>query len=208
MTNMNKSITAIATVGVLLTIFLIFTGCDAINHESNTIKQLEERIGKLETQATQWKAANTRLQNEKAAVIVKYNKLVTINKALIAEKQDLTDRLAIAAVVIKKQDREVKTFTIKFANGEFYNKADSKTVARAVANIVKKYPVSKITVEGYSSHNGPAALNMKVSKARAEGVRDKIYEAHNDGPLHIDIVAYGEGSDNERKVVVTVETIP
>jgi len=215
MAPMNRSITVTLVAGCLMTIFLIFTACDAINLEASKITELEGRIAQLEEQIDHWEKANTRLQDEKMAAINQYNDLVTINRGLISVRNSLIyENVELKAKIAEltgteRQAKKVKIqkFTIKFNNGEFYNNAASRAVAKKVIDIIKANPVSKITVAGYSSHNGPASLNMKVSKARAEGVIDKIHEAHNNGPLHIDMVAYGEGSDNERKVVITVETI-
>jgi len=211
---MKKSIITVLSVGTILTVLMIFMACDQINHEANKIDSLMKRVSYLEEQARNWEAANTRLQNEKAAAIEQYNMLVDVNKVLIKERDmykeenaELRGHVTSLNGIIENKTPEVKKFTIKFANGQLYNKAASRAVAKTVASIVKKYPVSRITVKGYSSHNGPAKLNMKLSKDRLEGVVDKIYEAYNNGPLHINKVAFGEGSDDERKVVVIVESI-
>jgi outer membrane protein OmpA-like peptidoglycan-associated protein len=192
----------LTTLFLIIALIVPFTGCDWMGqdwmvHKDPKVEALEKQVADL---------------NKKIAdLAADYNRLVDANRALIAEKKDLQERLGAAEGRINNmelaQKDQIKRYTIKFDNGEFYNKEPSRAIAKTVVATIDKYGADKVrvTVKGYSSHNGPADLNLKVSKARAEGVRDKIYEAYNNGPLNIDLVAFGEGSDNERKVVVEVE---
>jgi len=219
---------------LLLTIALIvpFMGRDSITLDDPKVIALEARVAQLEEQITHWKAANTRLQNEKG---------------------DALDRLAMAVVVIEDQDRQIAdlnakhkhavdtldeivdffieaekdllnvekasswppktgdklTFRVDFDNNQLYNREDSREVARMIKayNEVNDGNI-KITIEGYSSKSGSSKLNKALSLERAEGVMFKIYEAFNSAdPLNMEVIAHGETDDDERKVIVTVEVL-
>ena len=210
----------------------MLTGCDSLTLDDPKIVKLEARVAQLEEQITHWKAANTRLQNEKG---------------------DALDRLAMAVVVIKEQDHQIAvldakhkhavdtidaimgvvdevekdivnvekastwpptkgdkiSFEIAFDNNQLYNREDSREVARMIKAYSKATNGNiKITVEGYSSKAGSAKHNKALSLERAEGVMFKIYEASNSAdPLNMEVIAHGETDDDERKVVVTVEVL-
>jgi outer membrane protein OmpA-like peptidoglycan-associated protein len=218
---------------ILLAAFIItpfvIQGCGSWSLDDPKIVELEARLSKLEGQ---------------------YNTLVDVNRVLIKERdeyksdahrfhkenQDLTsqlaaaqsigqgldERLAMAYLVIKEQDKQIAelvikqpaikvsklSFQINFEHGKLYNKKESRSVAQKVLAFAAKHNGKvKITVEGYSSKAGKASINKWFSKERAEGVMHKIYEAHNNGDLSIDVIAHGETDDNERKVIVTVEVL-
>ena len=79
---------------LLLTIALIvpFMGCDSLTLDNSTVDNLRDRVLQLETSVKQLEAANRRLQDEKA---------------------DARDRLAMAVVVIKEQDRQIAELDAK-----------------------------------------------------------------------------------------------
>lgn len=176
-----------------------FVGCDRLTIEDQEVTKLKAELKKANEKVKQLEAANTRLQEEKEIAVAEKN-------ALIDENQTLKEEIAALKNSSKPEDLR-KTFTIKFDSGKLYNKPDSREVAKVVVGLIKDHGPDKVrvTVKGYSSHDGDKDYNLFLSKERAEGVMHKIYEAYNNGPLHIDLVAFGEGSDDERKVVVEVE---
>jgi outer membrane protein OmpA-like peptidoglycan-associated protein len=198
------------TMALLLT--LVVFGCQYLNHEEDQITQLETKVSEME------KTIKI-LVDIKEVLIKERDMYKEENVVLVAENAELKGHVTSLNGIIENMKvtravagdaKTVQTsrYIIPFKSGRVYNNTASKKVAAIVAEIVKANPVSRITIVGYASHDGNAGMNMKLSKNRAEGVRDKIYEAHDNGPLHITLTALGEGSDNERKVVVTVETIP
>ena len=82
---------------VLLVAFIItplaLVGCDSWNLDDPKIAKLEQKMDALAA--------------EHKKLAKRYNDLVDINRALISEKNDLADRLAMAVVVIKEQDGQI-----------------------------------------------------------------------------------------------------
>lgn len=60
-------------------------------------------------------------------------------------------------------------------------KADLKTTARdnlkQMADIMKKYPENVLTVKGYTDNTGKSTTNEKLSKERADSVKDQLVVA-------------------------------
>ena len=208
------------TTSVLLILFALFTamttvsivGCDNFSLDDPKVVELEGRISKLEKE---YKA----LGEEYYKLAGQYNKLVDVNRVLIQErdmyKQDRDDFAVRIQTLSRKlatiEADKSKTFTVNFDNNKLYNKQATNTIAKEALAFARKHDFKvKLKVEGYSSHNGDAKYNMWVSKERAEGVLHKIMsDAGNDAIKfsHTHVIAYGEESDNERKVVITIEVL-
>jgi outer membrane protein OmpA-like peptidoglycan-associated protein len=219
---------------LLLTIALIvpFMGCESITLDDPKVIALEARVAQLEEQITHWKAANTRLQDEKGDALDRLAMAVVVMKdqdrqiaVLDAERKHAVDTIdAIMELVAREEEKLLNvekasswppktgdklTFRVDFDNNQLYNREDSREVAR----MIKAYNEAtngniKITIEGYSSKSGSADSNMALSLERAEGVMFKIYEAFNSAdPLNMEVIAHGETDDDERKVIITVEVL-
>lgn len=219
--------------------------CDGLSLDNSKVTKLEERVSKLETNLRALIDVNKVLIREKTEAMIQkdavvgeykrlakqYNSLVDVNKVLIKERemykddasrlynenQDLKDRLAMAHLVIKEQDRQALednvsklSFQVDFDHGKLYNKADSGAVSEMVLAYAEKNDYNvKITIDGYSSKAGPAKLNKWYSKERAEGVMHAILSAagNNAMKLNINYKAHGETDDDQRRVIVTVEVL-
>jgi outer membrane protein OmpA-like peptidoglycan-associated protein len=63
---------------------------------------------------------------------------------------------------------------VKFTNGSAMLSPDSREQVDNVAAILKAYPKTNVTVEGYTDNQGNEHSNMALSKARAEAVAGRI----------------------------------
>lgn len=159
------------------------------------------------------KTALAEAKQEIAQLKADVTELVQVNKEL---NKNLEKVMSIASsyqstVEEVVPDKVLNIHKVTFGNNQLYNTPTTKKIASEVLEIARKYDFKvKIKVEGFASHNGDAKLNKWVSKERAEGVFFKIMGmAGADGAKfkHTQIIAHGEESDNERKVVVTVEVL-
>jgi len=82
---------------------------------------------------------------------------------------------AIIEEVRKFLDEGVITVhNIYFATGKTEITAESYPVIRTVAEIFARYPTLRIRIEGHTDSSGGRAVNMRISKGRAQAVLDQI----------------------------------
>ena len=213
-------------VALIITPFALMS-CDRLSLDDPKVSKLQEQIDQLNKDliAAQEKnrllvQANTRLQAEKEG-------LQTVSKEwleLYLNAEDALDEcLNKKSDTIKKRPLtpskdepldfskySVMKWTVELDSGKLYNKPAMEKVAKEVVAYAKAYGNKnvKITVKGYSSHDGDADYNLWLSKERAEGVAFKIFSLGNDNnDMNVAIKYFGETSDDARKVVVTAEVI-
>jgi outer membrane protein OmpA-like peptidoglycan-associated protein len=79
--------------------------------------------------------------------------------------------------VLEAAEREVLTFAMKavqFELGKATLKPESNSVLNQIANIMKKYPDYKISIEGHTDNTGSAEVNAKLSENRAKACYDYL----------------------------------
>jgi len=79
--------------------------------------------------------------------------------------------------VLEAAEKEVLTFAMKavqFELGKAVLKPESNNVLNQIASIMKKYPDYKISIEGHTDNTGTAAVNEKLSEARAKACYDYL----------------------------------
>ncbi len=79
--------------------------------------------------------------------------------------------------IIDKADREVLTFAMKavqFQLGKATLVNDSYGVLNQIANIMKKYPDYKLSIDGHTDNTGSDDVNKKLSAARAKACHDYL----------------------------------
>jgi peptidoglycan-associated lipoprotein len=96
----------------------------------------------------------------------------------------------------------------------------SKSAIEGFASLVKRhYPDSRITIEGFADPAGSNSYNMRLSRERAESVREALVSMGVDG-TKLNAVGYGEtrlvnmraqkddaGAEQNRRVVFVIETV-
>lgn len=79
-----------------------------------------------------------------------------------------------------------------------YEKATLKPAAeealKKVAVVLSQFPDSKVAIEGYTDAKGGAAVNLPLSRERANAVRDWLVK--NGGMNMVNITANGRGEEN------------
>ncbi len=73
------------------------------------------------------------------------------------------------------------TLQVFFDSGKaILTETDLKELPKAV-DFLKKYPGTKVRLDGYTDSTGPEAFNMKLSERRATAVRDYLVKEADDG---------------------------
>lgn len=139
-------------------------------------KQLELEKAKLEqTQSEQLKLKQAELELE-------------IKKLELAKaRRDLavTETATSLAMQLKGE--------VLFDHNKAVIKPEAKDTLRQVALILAEFPTGKVTVTGFTDSTGTDAINMKLSRDRAEAV--KTYLLDKSGVSSERVIARGEGED-------------
>jgi len=73
-----------------------------------------------------------------------------------------------------KKDRIAIKQQVHFATAKWKVLPDSYALLNQVVQVLKDYPAMRLSIEGHTDSVGGEAMNMKLSQARAEAVRDYL----------------------------------
>ena len=128
-----------------------------------------------------------------------------IGKYMDNQEKELQQALAEAEAASIQREQDILAVTFK---SDFMFNVDSSIVKQGahdeidrVAQVLTKYPLTIIRVEGYTDSTGSEDYNMELSKKRAQSVKD-ILVVRNVDPSRLQIVGFGEakpvaGNDTE-----------
>lgn len=104
---------------------------------------------------------------------------------------------------------------VEFETGKSTIKPEFNSQVEDLANFMKKFPTTKVEVQGHTDTTGSANLNTKLSQKRAEAVRNAVIKfgvakdrltAKGYGPSHpIADNSTEEGKQKNRRVVILVK---
>jgi outer membrane protein OmpA-like peptidoglycan-associated protein len=92
-------------------------------------------------------------------------------------------------VEVKKDVIAIKQ-QVHFASAKWKVLPDSFALLDQVAQVLKDYPVMKVSIEGHTDTVGAEAMNMKLSQARAEEVRAYLVKK-GVAPERLEAIGYG-----------------
>ena len=81
--------------------------------------------------------------------------------------------------VIEAKDREVLSFAMKavqFELGKATLKSESYTVLNQIADIMRRYPDYKLSIEGHTDNTGSSEVNQKLSQSRARACYEYLMQ--------------------------------
>lgn len=185
-------------------IFGLFAGVAAAQ-ESSTDKDIRKKEAELEQQKLELQKKSLDLQQQQ----------LELEKA----KQEL------------QAEETGKSLSMNLSGDVLfdYNKAELKPAAedalKKVAVVLSQFPESNVTVEGYTDSKGGQDFNLKLSRERADSVKDWLVKNGGVNPIHITAKGLGEanpvapntdpdGKDNpinrakNRRVSIIVEKPP
>lgn len=100
---------------------------------------------------------------------------------------------------IQKMRRELK---VNFASNSSVVRPQYYGEIKALAEFMKKYPSTHVTIEGHTSKVGSRAYNQKLSERRAEAIKEMLINSYGIAADRISAVGYGldrllDQGDNE-----------
>jgi len=103
---------------------------------------------------------------------------VTLPDGQALDLQEGSFPLAVARYLSDTADKEAKRSfvfdNLNFETGTTKLTAESEASVATLVQILKAYPATKATLEGYTDNVGDAASNQKLSLARATAIRDLL----------------------------------
>jgi OmpA-OmpF porin, OOP family len=107
------------------------------------------------------------------------------------------------------------TLLLTFETGSAKIIGDPRGALAEVAALITQYPETTVVIEGHTDDKGPAAFNMKMSKARAEAVANVLITDLGIDAARVSAKAFGEtkpiatnatkeGRERNRRVVAVV----
>ena len=71
-------------------------------------------------------------------------------------------------------------------------KPEAEEALKKVAVVLSQFPESKVTVEGYTDSKGAKAVNMQLSRERAQAVKDWLVRSGGVAIANISVKGFGE----------------
>lgn len=94
------------------------------------------------------------------------------------------------SLVEVKKDRISIKQQVHFASAKWKVLPDSFPLLDQVAQVLRDYPGMRVSVEGHTDTVGAEGLNVKLSQARAEAVRDYLVKRGAD-PARLEAIGFG-----------------
>ncbi|MEA3197493.1 MAG: hypothetical protein QOF32_1545 [Gammaproteobacteria bacterium] len=177
-------------------------------HRAGDAAKAEATVVALQTDKTE-------LLEEKSALLNDKTKLTEVNRSLTTRLDDLTHTVETAQSA-KEDGSEVLDGLqgdVLFRTGSAEITPEIAHQIQVLAQAVAKSPELKVRVDGYADPRGTVDVNLKLSEARANAVRD-LFLASGISEQVLEVNAYGKSqsvaADNdgyalERRVRLTLQ---
>jgi outer membrane protein OmpA-like peptidoglycan-associated protein len=175
---------------------------------------------KAEAQVTVLQTDKAQLQTERAALVAEKGDLSETNRALTARLDQMSHSVEAAQAANDDTARGDAAKVLDGLQGDVLFRTGSADITpemkqgiQVLAEAVAKSPALKVRLDGYADPRGTADINLKLSEARANAVRDLFLAAGVDDEA-LEINAYGKSQsvaqDNdgyalERRVRLTLQ---
>jgi len=141
-----------------------------------------------------------------------------IGRYMDHQEQELQRAIAASEAASMKREQDILILTFKadfmFDVNSAAVKPGAQTEIRRVADVLYRYPETRIRIEGHTDSTGGEAYNQTLSERRAEAVKNELV-AQNIQAERIQIVGYGlskpvatnatpEGRQLNRRVQVVI----
>jgi outer membrane protein OmpA-like peptidoglycan-associated protein len=145
--------------------------------------------------------ANARVQRDQIVIAARTreaenqraNAAVASADAAVARVQADDARAQLAALQAQQTDRGMVLTMgdVLFDSGKATLKDGAMQTIDRLAEFLTKYPNEKVRIEGYTDSVGSEAMNLELSRRRANAVRDALLDRRIDSS-RIDVAALGE----------------
>lgn len=113
------------------------------------------------------------------------------------QEQELRRAIGASEAASIRRDQDILTATFKGETFFDFNQTTLKPGAYSeitrVANVLTRYPHTRIQVAGHTDSRGDANYNLRLSQQRAETVKNALVQRGVD-PIRIETIGYGETS--------------
>jgi outer membrane protein OmpA-like peptidoglycan-associated protein len=120
-----------------------------------------------------------------------------IGRYMDMQEQELRNAIATSEAASIRRDEDVLTATFKAETFFDYNSSTLKpgayTEIARVANVLNKYPQTRIQVAGHTDSKGSEEYNLRLSQSRADAVKNALAQRGVD-PMRIETIGFGESS--------------
>ena len=87
-------------------------------------------------------------------------------------------------------NKERKELKVQFANDSHYLAPKYFGQLEEIASFMRKYPETKVTIEGHCSNTGNHDHNLALSQNRAQAVTSALTEKYGIDPLRLEAIGY------------------
>ncbi len=120
-----------------------------------------------------------------------------VGRYMDQQEQELRSAIASSEAASIRRDEDVLTATFKAETFFDYNSSNLKpgayTEISRVANVLNKYPQTRIQVAGHTDSKGSEEYNLRLSQSRADAVKNALAQRGVD-PARIETIGFGESS--------------
>jgi outer membrane protein OmpA-like peptidoglycan-associated protein len=189
-------------------------------HRAGEAAKAQAEAAALQTDNGKLRTDVAKLETENAALMRQGGDLAETNRSLTARLDQLSYSVEAAQSAEDDQSRSEAAKVLDGLQGDVLFRTGSAEITpetahgiRVLADAVAKSPALKVRVDGYADPRGTAALNLQLSQARADAVRD-VFLAAGVAEDALEINAYGksqsvaadsDGYALERRVRLTLE---
>jgi len=184
-------------------------------HRAGDAAKAEAAAAALQTDNAALQADQATLRSEKAMLLAEEGALAETNRRLSVQLQDLTHQIETAQSADNAASAVLDGLEgdVLFRTGSAEITPEIAHRVLVLAQAIGKSPDIKVRLEGYADPRGTEDVNMKLSQARANAVRD-LFLAAGISQAALEVNAYGksrsvaadsDGYAFERRVRLTLE---
>ena len=192
-------------------------------HRAHDAGKAEAKVAVLQKDREQLEKEAADLKSESASLASAKSDLEETNRALTARLDELAHSVETARETTDDAAREQAAKVIDGLQGDVLFRTGSAEIdeetARdigVIAGVLTKSPALTVRLDGYADPRGNDELNLELSRARAEAVRDLLVAA-GVPEQSLEIYAYGKSQSTaqdvdgyafERRVRLTLQAAP
>ena len=192
-------------------------------HRAHDAARAEAQIATLQNDRDQLEKETAELKGETAALASAKSDLEETNRALTARLDQLAHSVESAQEATDDAAREQAAKVLDGLQGDVLFRTGSAEIdgetahdIGVIAGVLAKSPALTVRLDGYADPRGSDELNLKLSQARADAVRDLLLAAGVSGQA-LEVNAYGKSESTaqdedgyafERRVRLTLQAAP
>ncbi|MGA2398919.1 MAG: OmpA family protein [Steroidobacteraceae bacterium] len=192
-------------------------------HRAHDAARAEARVATLQNDRDQLEKEAAELKGETAALASAKSDLEETNRALTARLDQLAHSVETAQEATDDAAREQAAKVLDGLQGDVLFRTGSAEIdgetahdIGVIAGVLAKSPALTVRLDGYADPRGGDELNLKLSQARADAVRDLLLAAGVPEQA-LEVNAYGKSQSTaqdedgyalERRVRMTLQAAP